>query len=68
LKTCDLLRNNFDERLGTNRIFVDELPHPNNYKGYLDSKNVQYLIKGNGNFKLENIDYNYLQENYRKNR
>ena len=60
LKTCDLSKNNFYERLGTNRIFVDELPHPNNYKGYLDSKNVQYLIKGNGNFKLGEVGYNYL--------
>ena len=60
LKTCDLSKNNFDERLGTNRIFVDELPYPNNYNGYLDSKNVQYLIKGNGNFKLGEVDYNYI--------
>jgi len=29
---------------------------------YIDSKNVQYLIRGNGNFNLGEIYYNYKDE------
>lgn len=61
-KTCDLKEKNFGERLGQNRKFVDVLPQPLEEVKYSDSKNVQYLISGNGNFNLGEIYYSYKDE------
>ena len=54
-KTCNLQEKNFGERLGKNRKFVDTLPQPIEEVGYSDSKNVQYIVKGNGNFNLRQV-------------
>ena len=51
-KTCNLQDKDFGNRLGNNRKFVDILPQPIEEVGYSDSKNVQYLIRGNGIFNL----------------
>ncbi len=51
-KTCNLEDEDFGSRLGSNRKFVDVLPQPIEEVGYSDSKNVQYLIRGNGIFNL----------------
>ena len=51
-KTCNLEDKDFGSRLGSNRKFVDVLPQPIEEVGYSDSKNVQYLIRGNGIFNL----------------
>ena len=61
-KTCDLKEKNFGDRLGQNRKFVDGLPQPLEEVGYSDSKNVQYLIRGNGNFNLGQIYHSYKDE------
>ncbi len=66
LKTCDLKANNFEERLGPNRIFLDVLPQPLERVEYLDSKNVQYLIRGNGNFNLGPVFHNYRDEDLKE--
>lgn len=63
LNNCDLTKNDLKARLGNKKIFVNSLPHPRDYDGYTDSKNIQYLIRGNGNFKLYDVDYNYLNKN-----
>lgn len=51
-KTCNLEDEDFGSKLGSNRKFVDVLPQPIEEVGYSDSKNVQYLIRGNGIFNL----------------
>lgn len=61
-KTCNLQEKNFGNRLGKNRKFLDTLPQPIEEVGYSDSKNVQYLIRGNGNFNLGQIFFNYSDE------
>lgn len=61
-KTCDLKEKNFGGRLGQNRKFVDALPQPLEEVGYSDSKNVQYLIRGNGYFNLGKIYYSYKDD------
>ena len=48
--------------MGLNRKFVDELPKPIEEVNYSDSKNVQYLIRGNGKFKLGQSSYLYQDE------
>ena len=58
-KTCDLKNKEFENRLGTNKSFIDVLPQPIEEVGYSDSKNVQYLIRGNGMFNLGQSWYNY---------
>lgn len=58
-KTCDLKDKDFGSRLGNNRKFVDVLPQPIEEVGYSDSKNVQYLIRGNGIFNLGQSYFNY---------
>ena len=45
-----------------NRKFVDVLPQPLEKVEYSDSQNVQYLIRGNGNFNLGQIYYSYKDE------
>ena len=54
-KTCNLEEKNFGERLGKKRKFIDVLPQPIEEVGYSDSKNVQYLIIGNGDFNLGQV-------------
>ena len=61
-KTCDLDNENFANKLGSNRQFVDSLPQPIEEVGYSDSKNVQYLIKGNGIFNLGQSTFNYQDD------
>lgn len=61
-KTCDLEEKNFGKRLGKNRRLVDTLPQPLEEVGYSDSRNVQYLIRGNGNFNLGQIFPCYRDE------
>ena len=61
-KRCDLEKEDFGSKLGNNRKFVDDLPQPIEKVDYSDSKNVQYLIRGNGKFNLGEIDYNYQDE------
>lgn len=58
-KICDLKEKSFIDRLGQNRKVVDVLPQPLEEVGYSDSKNVQYLIRGNGNFNLGQIYHSY---------
>ena len=58
-KTCDLKDKDFGSRLGNNRKFVDVLPQPIEEVEYSDSKNVQYLIRGNGIFNLGQSYFNY---------
>ena len=53
---------NFGNRLGNNRIFVDTLPQPLEEVGYSDSKNVQYLIKGNETFNLGQSNFLYQDD------
>ena len=48
--------------LGNNRKFVDALPPPLDYAGYSDSKNIQYLIIGNGIFNLGQSYFNYQDD------
>jgi len=61
-KRCNLDDKNFGSRLGKNRKFVDVLPQPIEEVGYSDSKNVQYLIKGNGIFNLGQSYFAYQDE------
>lgn len=61
-KTCNLEDKDFGSRLGSNRKFVDALPQPIEEVGYSDSKNVQYLIRGNGIFNLEQCFFAYQDE------
>lgn len=61
-KTCNLEDKDFGSRLGNNRTFVDILPQPIEEVGYSDSKNVQYLIRGNGIFNLGQSYFAYQDE------
>ncbi len=61
-KICDLDNKNFESRLGVNRKFIDVLPQPIEEVKYSDSKNVQYLIRGNGIFNLGQIYFTYQDE------
>ena len=61
-KDCDLEYKDFGSRLGSNRKFVDVLPQPIEKVGYSDSKNVQYLIRGNGVFNLGQSYLTYQDE------
>lgn len=61
-KNCNLEDKDFGSRLGSNRQFVDVLPQPIEEVEYSDSKDVQYLIKGNGIFNLEQSYFVYQDE------
>lgn len=61
-KTCNLKEKSFGDRLGQNRKLIDGLPQPLEEVGYSDSKNVQYIIRGNGNFNLGQIYHSYKDE------
>lgn len=61
-KTCNLKDKDFGSRLGSNRKFVDVLPQPIEEVEYSDSKNVQYLIRGNGIFNLGQSCFNYQDD------
>ena len=61
-RSCDLSSGNYDGRLGSNRIFLDKLPQPIEKVEYTDSKNVQYLIKGNYPFTYGQGLYYYQDE------
>lgn len=50
-----------DKVLGNNGKYVESLPQPIESVKYSDSKNIQYLIKGNGNFKLGQSNYLYKE-------
>ena len=58
-KTCNLDNKDFGSRLGPSRKFLDVLPQPIEEVGYSDSKNVQYLIRGNGIFNLGQSSFIY---------
>ena len=58
-KSCNLNIKDFGSKLGSNRKFIDILPQPIEEVGYSDSKNVQYLIRGNGLFNLGQSSFNY---------
>ena len=49
---CLLSKKDFLSRLSSNKIILDELPQPSESPIYSDAKNVQYLIKGKGDFKF----------------
>ena len=49
-RVCDSEKKDFVQRLGDKRMVVNSLPGPIEEVTYSDSKNVQYLIKGNGIF------------------
>lgn len=49
-------------KLGPNQIVMPILPQPLEDVTYSDSKSVQYLIRGNGNFKLGQSPYLYEEE------
>lgn len=61
-RSCDLNYNDFGSKLGINRIIVDKLPQPIENVEYSDSKNVQYLIRGNGIFNFGQSYHNYQDE------
>ena len=61
-KSSDLKDKNFENKLGQNRRFVDVLPQPVEEVEYSDSKNVQYIIRGTGKFKLGQIYHSYKDE------
>lgn len=61
-KNCNLDERNLSSRIGPNRIFLDKLPQPFEDVSYTDSKNVQILIRGKGNFNLKNLNCAYLDE------
>lgn len=61
-KECELVDKEFTKRLGTNRKTIYTLPQPIEEVKYSDSKNAQYLIKGNGNFNLKQSNYMYQDE------
>lgn len=61
-KNCNLEEKEFDKKIGENRKFVDKLPQPIEKVEYSDSKNVQYLIKGNGIFNLKQSSYTYIED------
>lgn len=61
-KTCNLEDKDFGSRLGSNRKFVDVLPQPIEEVGYSDSKNVQYLVRGNGIFNLGQSYFSYQDD------
>ena len=61
-KLCNFSEKDFHYKIGKNRMFLDKLPQPIEEVSYSDSKNVQYLIRGNGNFILKDPNYNYLQK------
>lgn len=61
-KNCNLEDKDFGSRLGSNRQFVDVLPQPIEEVEYSDSKDVQYLIKGNGIFSLGQSYFAYQDE------
>ena len=61
-KTCNLDVKDFGSRLGKNRKFLDILPQPIEEVGYSDSKNVQYLIRGNGIFNLGQSHFCYQDD------
>ena len=63
-KKCDLKEKDFESRLGLNRRYFDELPKPIEEVSYSDSKNVQYLIRGNGKFKLGQSNYLYQDDRH----
>jgi len=60
VKTCNLDGN--ETRLENNIKFMDVLPQPIEEVGYSDSKNVQYLIRGNGIFNLKQSQFIYQDE------
>lgn len=66
--TCDLEKKDFGKRIGLKRTFVDSLPSPIEEVGYTDSKNVQYLIKGNAIFNLGQSHYLYKDKEVEKNK
>ena len=61
-KNCNLEDKDFGSRLGSNRQFVDVLPQPIEEVEYSDSKDVQYLIKGNRIFNLGQSYFVYQDE------
>ncbi|MGM9881613.1 MAG: hypothetical protein ACI31S_02075 [Bacilli bacterium] len=61
-KICNLKDKDFGSKLGSNRKFVDILPQPIEAVEYSDSKNVQYLIRGNGTFNLGQCYFNYQDD------
>lgn len=62
VKTCNLEDKNFGSRLGIDRKFIDALPQPIEEVEYSDSKNVQYLIRGNGTFNLGQSYFSYQDD------
>ncbi len=61
-KNCNLKEQDFNSRIGNNRIFMDTLPKPIEEVTYSDSKNVQYLLRGTGVFNLRQSSYIYMDE------
>lgn len=49
-------------RQSNNNLILDKFPTPIEEVAYLDSKNVQYLIKGKGDFNFYKSTYAYLDE------
>lgn len=60
-KSCNIDKKEFVKRIGNNRKVLEVLPQPIEVT-YSDSKNVQYLIKGNGDFNLYQSNYLYKDE------
>lgn len=54
--TCLLSKKDFLCRLSPNKTILDSLPQPSERPIYSDAKNVQYLIKGKGDFKFYEAD------------
>lgn len=59
-ESCDT--HKYKGRLGNKKIITSNMPKPQEQTNYSDSKNVQILIKGNGDFKSYNPQVYYLDE------
>lgn len=67
-RVCDSEKKDFVQRLGDKRMVVNSLPGPIEEVTYSDSKNVQYLIKGNGIFNLGQSTHLYKDKEREKNK
>jgi len=58
-KTLNLSDSSIDELPGNRKLFVESMPQPLEEVGYSDSKNFQYLLRGNGIFNFGDVQCNY---------
>lgn len=61
-RNYNLEKDDFNSRLGKKRIYADKLPSTIETVEYHDSKNVQYLIRGNYSFNLGQSRFFYQDD------